>query len=89
MLKMDAYDDTCEAAEGEINEILDKLCDVAAEKEIIVDSITYRDLFDTAIMGVLTPRPSQVIEKFNTLYAESPEKATDYYYKLSCKCCMS
>ena len=83
MLKKDAYDDSCEAAEGEINEILDKLCDVAAEKEIIVDSITYRDLFDTAIMGVLTPRPSQVIEKFNTLYAESPEKATDYYYKLS------
>ncbi|MBP3697529.1 MAG: UDP-glucose--hexose-1-phosphate uridylyltransferase [Clostridia bacterium] len=83
MLKMDAYDDSCEAAQGEINEILDKLCDVAAEKEIIIDSITYRDLFDTAIMGVLTPRPSQVIEKFNTLYAESPEKATDYYYKLS------
>ncbi len=83
MLKLDSYDDTCEAAEGEINEILDKLCDVAAEKEIIIDSITYRDLFDTAIMGVLTPRPSQVIEKFNSLYAESPEKATDYYYKLS------
>ncbi len=83
MLKADAYDDSCEAAQGEINEILDKLCDVAAEKEIIVDSITYRDLFDTAIMGVLTPRPSQVIDKFNTLYAESPEKATDYYYKLS------
>ncbi len=83
MLKMDAYDDSCEAADGEINEILDKLCDVAAEKEIIIDSITYRDLFDTAIMGVLTPRPSQVIEKFNALYAESPEKATDYYYKLS------
>ena len=83
MLKLDSYDDTCEAAEGEINEILDKLCDVAAEKEIIIDSITYRDLFDTAIMGILTPRPSQVIEKFNSLYAESPEKATDYYYKLS------
>ena len=34
-------------------------------------------------MGVLTPRPSQVIDKFNSLYAESPEKATDYYYKFS------
>lgn len=83
MLKIDSFDDTCEAAEGEINEILDKLCDVAAEKEIIIDSITYRDLFDTAIMGILTPRPSQVIEKFNRLYDESPEAATDYYYKLS------
>ncbi len=83
MLKIDSFDDSCEAAQGEINEILDKLCDIAAEKEIIIDSITYRDLFDTAIMGVLTPRPSQVIEKFNRLYAESPEAATDYYYKLS------
>ena len=34
-------------------------------------------------MGALTPRPSQVIEKFNALYTQSPEKATDYYYKLS------
>lgn len=83
ILKKDAYDCTCEEANGEINEILDALCDYAAENGIIEDSITYRDLFDTAIMGALTPRPSQVIEKFNGLYAESPEKATDYYYTLS------
>lgn len=83
LLKRDAYDDSCEEASGEINVILDALCDYAAENGIIEDSITYRDLFDTAIMGALTPRPSQVIGKFNSLYAESPEKATDYYYKLS------
>ena len=84
LLKKDEFDDTCETAKGEINEILDTLCDYAAEKGIIEDSIVYRDLFDTAIMGTLTPRPSQVIEKFNGLYSESPENATDYYYKLSC-----
>ncbi len=84
LLKKDAYDDTCAEAEGEINVILDALCDYAAEKGIIEDSITYRDLFDTALMGALTPRPSQVIEKFGALYAESPEKATDYYYNFSC-----
>lgn len=83
MLKKDAFDTECDEAQGEINEILDKICDYAAENGIIEDSITYRDLFDTAIMGVLTPRPSEVIGKFNSLYAESPEKATDYYYKLS------
>ena len=83
LLKKDEYDDSCEEASGEINVILDTLCDYAAEKGIIEDSIVYRDLFDTAIMGVLTPRPSQVIEKFGRLYSESPEKATDYYYKLS------
>ncbi len=84
LLKKDAYDNSCEKAEGKINEILDALCDYAAEKGIIEDSITYRDLFDTALMGTLTPRPSQVISQFNSLYAESPEKATDYYYNFSC-----
>ncbi|MBE6771774.1 MAG: UDP-glucose--hexose-1-phosphate uridylyltransferase [Ruminococcaceae bacterium] len=83
LLKKDAYDNSCNEASGEINELLDALCDYAAENGIIEDSITYRDLFDTALMGALTPRPSQVIEKFKSLYADSPEKATDYYYTLS------
>ncbi len=84
LLKKDAYNSECNAADGKLNEILDKLCDYAAEKGIIEDSITYRDLFDTALMGALTPRPSQIIDNFNSLYAQSPEKATDYYYKFSC-----
>ncbi len=84
LLNRFSFDDTCEAAEGEIHEILDKLCDYAAENGIIEDSITYRDLFDTALMGAITPRPSQIIEKFNSLYGESAEAATDYYYNLSC-----
>ena len=84
LLKKDAYDDKCAEAEGDLNVILNALCDYAAEKGIIEDSITYRDLFDTALMGALTPRPSQVIDKFGSLYAQSPEKATDYYYNFSC-----
>ena len=83
LLKENVYDDACETASGDISEILDALCDYAAEKGIMEDSITYRDLFDTALMGALTPRPSQVIEKFNSLYEKSPKEATDYYYKFS------
>ncbi len=83
LLKRDEFDGSCKETAEEINVILDTLCDYAVEKGIIEDSIIYRDLFDTAIMGVLTPRPSQVIEKFKSLYTESPKKATDYYYKLS------
>ena len=83
LLKKDSFDSACPEAKGELNELLDALCDYAAKNGIIEDSVTYRDLFDTAVMGVLTPRPSQVIDKFNILYAESPEKATDYYYKFS------
>ncbi len=47
------------------------------------NSVVYRDLFDTEIMGRLTPRPAQVIEEFQTLYKEAPPKATDWYYKFS------
>ena len=47
------------------------------------NGIVSRDLFDTRVMGLLMPPPSVVIDKFNALKAENPEKATDYFYKLS------
>lgn len=84
LLKHFSFDDTCEAEKGEIHEILGKLCDYAVENGIIEDSIIYRDLFDTALMGAVTPRPSNVIGKFNSLYSESSESATDFYYNFSC-----
>ena len=66
-------------------EILDTLLDYAERNGIIEpDSIVLRDLFDTKLMGALCPRPSEVIDKFYKLYAKSPCKATDYFYKLSC-----
>lgn len=36
-----------------------------------------------ALMGRLTPRPQQVIDSFWEKYSESPQAATDWYYKLS------
>ena len=53
------------------------------ENGLLDDSITEKDLFDSRLMGLLTPRPSDVIGKFRTLYAEDPKKATEYYYDLS------
>ena len=57
----------------------------AAEQMLIPDNtITYRDLFDTKIMSMLVPRPSEVVRRFYDLYEkESPQAATDYFYKLS------
>ncbi len=67
-----------------LEEILSVLLDCAYEKGLIAENtVGYRDLFDTKLMGLLMPRPSEVIAKFKALCAESPEKATDYYYKLS------
>ena len=42
-----------------------------------------RDLLDTELMGRLTPRPSQVLSAFRERYAQSPESATDWYYRFS------
>ena len=73
-----------EAAEpAELEEILKRLLDEAVRRNIISDSVVYRDLFDTKLMNALMPRPSQVQKTFWEKYAESPEAATDYYYKLS------
>ena len=67
-----------------LEEILGALCDYAYEKGLIEDNtVTYRDLFDTKLMGILTPRPSEVIRSFAANYAISPLAATDYYYDLS------
>ena len=59
------------------------LLDWAVENGRIEDGTTSRDLFDTELMGRLTPRPSQVIREFEARYEDSPETATDWYYKFS------
>ena len=85
-LKLQDYDPPEEIfIDVELESVLKDITDFAVEKGIIQDSIVYRDLFDTEIMGCLTPRPSEVIDKFRKLYREkSPRLATDFYYKFSC-----
>ena len=75
-----------EEAEGYLEELLSELLDYAYENGITTEnSVVYRDLFDTKIMSMLMPRPSQVIKTFRDLYEkESPVAATDYYYRTSC-----
>ncbi|MBQ7800594.1 MAG: UDP-glucose--hexose-1-phosphate uridylyltransferase [Oscillospiraceae bacterium] len=69
--------------EKELNVILNGICDYAVDQGIIEDSIVYRDLFDTKIMGAVMPRPSEVVRDFNALYQSDPQAATEYYYDLS------
>ena len=68
-----------------IDEILEPIIDYACKQGIITDTVNSRDLFDTKLMGLMTPMPREIISEFNRLYAESPEKATDWYYKYSCE----
>lgn len=80
----DAWEDVDVSGQGlELESILKELLDEAVNRGIIEDSIVYRDLFDTKLMNCLMPRPSQVQAEFAKRYEDSPEEATDYYYKLS------
>ena len=66
-----------------LEQILKGLTDYAVNRGIISDDITSRDLFDTKLMGILTPPPREVRGKFAALYEKSPEEATEWYYRFS------
>ena len=95
LLQMDAIDEEYvkqimesdgadQSVVGELENILGDICDYAYEHGLMEEnSVGYRDLFDTKLMNALMPRPSQVREAFWKEYKESPEKATEYFYKLS------
>lgn len=84
LFKMDSFELSETNEKKELVEILDELVDEAFESGIIDDNgITQHDLFDTKLMGIMTPRPSEVINKFETLYSIAPQKATDHFYKFS------
>ena len=72
-------------AEYPLEDLLKEMLDYAAANGLMEDdTIVYRDLFDTKIMGCMVPRPSDVIYTFKKLYNEKDAKAaTDWYYSFS------
>ena len=84
LLRIDDYVPSDEPQSEDIEEILAGILDYAVEKGLCDDGITARDIFDTRIMGAITPMPREVIGIFRYLYLENPEAATDWYYKFSC-----
>lgn len=79
----DDYEEPEKIPEESLEQILKELLDEACRRELIQDSIAYRDLFDTRIMNCLVPRPAQIRRTFREKYQISPKAATDYFYKLS------
>ncbi len=86
LFELDELEDfSGEQQQEDLESILGRMLDYAFEKGILKEnSVGYRDLFDTKIMSMLMPRPSEVIREFRDLYDKDPRKATDFYYKLSC-----
>ena len=82
-LKLDSWEEPAAVQDRPLEDILKDLLDWTVENGRIEEGTTSRDLFDTELMGRLTPRPSQVIREFQARYEESPETATDWYYKFS------
>ena len=85
VLGLDSYQEPEELPEYEapLEEILKDLLDDAEARGVIPGGVTSRDLMDTKLMAFLTPRPSQVIEKFWDQYRISPQMATEWYYDFS------
>ena len=79
----DVFDEV--SPDTSIDDILAELVDYACENGVIEDTAANRDLFDTKLMGLLTPMPREIIRDFRERYAISPETATNWYYNISQK----
>ena len=83
VLRLDHWDGPETVPVRPLENILRDILDWAQATGRIEKGIASRDLLDTALMGRLTPRPSQVTEEFRRRYARSPREATDWYYQFS------
>ena len=82
VMKLDDVEDAV-PAQLQLHEILDAMTQNAVDRGVCDDNLVARELFDTKLMGVLTPMPHEVRRKFKELYAQDPKAATDWYYAFS------
>ncbi len=86
VLHLTDWKESAEVSEAAtIDEILEPIIDYACKQGLITDTANSRDLFDTKLMGLLTPMPREIIAQFQERYAKSPREATDWYYRYSQK----
>ncbi|MBE6882041.1 MAG: UDP-glucose--hexose-1-phosphate uridylyltransferase [Ruminococcaceae bacterium] len=78
------YEPSDEPQPDDIEEILKGILEYAVENGLCDDNITAKDIFDTRIMGAITPMPREIIRTFWEKYENDPVEATDWYYKFSC-----
>ncbi len=79
-LGLDRWEAPEQAAERPLEDVLRDILDWAVANGRCEPGIASRDILDTELMGILTPRPSEVRHAFWKKYAQSPEAATDWYY---------
>ncbi|MBQ3530300.1 MAG: UDP-glucose--hexose-1-phosphate uridylyltransferase [Oscillospiraceae bacterium] len=84
ILQKPDYEPSEEPMTEDLEEILGGILDYAVEKGLCDDNITAKDIFDTRIMGAVTPMPREIVRTFWEKYKKDPVEATDWYYKFSC-----
>ena len=82
-MELQEYQEPEQVPDLPLEEILAALVEFSVKRGVTEGDITSRDLFDTRLMGVLTPRPSWVTEQFARRAAEDRRAATDWYYRFS------
>ena len=82
-MKLDSFEAPEALLDRPVDQLLDVLTDDAVARGLCEDDPVCRDLFDTGLMGCLTPRPSEMRRTFRQLLAQSPRQATDWYYAMS------
>lgn len=84
VMQLDEYADGQGVPSRKLHEILEILTEDAVRRGVCEDNGTARELFDTRLMGCLTPRPSEVQWMFADRYDRlGAEAATDWYYQFS------
>ena len=84
LFEIDDYKESRVEVERPLCDILNDILDHVVSKGLISeDTIARRDLFDTKIMGMITPQPSYVRREFRKRYGRSSVEATDWYYDFS------
>jgi UDPglucose--hexose-1-phosphate uridylyltransferase len=85
LMKLDEYTAPDSIPDSrDLHLILEDMISWALEHGVLTsDTIASKDIFDTKIMGIITPPPSLVIAEFNMLNDRSAKEATDWYYEFS------
>lgn len=84
VMQLNEYADGQVVPSRKLHEILEVLTEDSVRRGVCEDNGTARELFDTKLMGCLTPRPSEVQWMFADRYDRlGAEAATDWYYQFS------
>jgi UDPglucose--hexose-1-phosphate uridylyltransferase len=86
VLRLDSTEGSALPLSLPLEELLEVLTNDAVLRGVIPDTLVNREALDTAVMGCVTPPPSEINSRFFSLYAESPKAATDWFYRFCMDC---